>query len=452
MKQSTSQLIWSKNPATSRRMLDIIENALPQIKAGGPAEISLFYEIAYPEDLSDYTRMDGNAIILVTAITHSKDQLPLKSVSVQTEKERIELKLIRMALADLSDSESLAVKTLGSYREDALYLLPMQLRITAGILMVDFAKNIPGRQAGTLGSPVSKELAELASHPTKGVPPSAEIVENFVAKEFSMMPAEGPLSFSLRVTECLNHWAAFPHKANEDQFSFGFIYVDEERGFTNHLGGTFKIDAAGRFIKTPGEDFDRLLSVKVRIENNGIAAILPQEAIAQLGLPGKPDWLKNYDDGMNSPYHRMKVGYWMNEIGDSQRALPLLESAYNDDPSTKGLAVELAFTYNALKKYDKAIGVLKIAVKEDPANIALGKELAYATMNAGDDKEAIDLYLHFISICPDDQMEFKCEMAINLASAYKQIGLKEEAAKWLDKAKSWAPKGSRASQLLKKGS
>lgn len=264
--------------------------------------------------------------------------------------------------------------------------------------------------------------------------------------------AEEPLSFSSRFTECVNHWVVLQNKNGEKDYSFGFIYIDEQAGFTYHAGGRFSLDDSGHFIKIADEIFDKKASFKMRLVHNGIAALLPNEAINQLGLPEKPDWLKIYDDGSNSPYYRMHMGFWFNALGDYKRALVVLESAYKDQPEIDGLEFELAFAYNALEQFDKAIPILSNALKRDPLNFFLGSEIAYANYKTGKYQEAIDLYLKFIDICPDVQMELKSQMAINLAGAYSKMGLNEEYKKWLEQAKKWAPEGSSLSQYFKQDS
>lgn len=263
--------------------------------------------------------------------------------------------------------------------------------------------------------------------------------------------AQGPIRGNKRFTECINRWVALPGRTPGESFQFGFIYVDEEAGFTYHLAGSFKVRGDGKLEPLPQETFDKKASVKIRLERNGIAAALTEDQVKQLGLPAKPDWLKFYEDGSNSIRHRHRVGFWLNHMGDPAAALPYLESAYKEAPATEGLPFELSYAFNALGQFDRAIPVLTEAVTRNPKDFLLGSELAYSYLSAGKFREAVEQYLHFIDICPDDH-DRKAEMAMNLAQAYGKLGDQEALKRWLENAKKWAKEGSPVANYFKQRS
>jgi hypothetical protein len=447
---SAAALVWQPIPATPEGMNQRIEEAARQIKNGEEIPVSNLYNIAYPEDRPSYEALNGHALLMLTAMSHKKDELPLKSVYVQQDATRIELQRIAMVLSDQFNSEKISVKVFGVYRMDAVYVLPIQVRMKTGTLTVDFAQNHSGVKVAEFGSPLPKGVAELVSQPLKNqTTPPLSVLEVFMEDEFPTLTKGSLLDFSTRFTQCINRWVAFPRKPTDTKYSYGFIYLDEQAGFTYQVGSDFKIEGANRFIKLPDQDFEKRINLKVRIEGNRNAAILPPEALAQLGLQEKPDWLKSYDDGKNTPYHRMRLGFWLNDIGDSKQALLALESAYKDDPTMERLELELAYAYNALNQFDKSIAVLSTALKNKPKDALLGNELAYANLHKGNYKEAIELYLQYIPLYPDGHMVEKSEMAMNLAQAYEGTGNSKEQQQWLEKAKAWAPEGSSISNYFK---
>jgi hypothetical protein len=447
---SLNNPVWYPTPATPEGSNKKIEEAAQQSNNEEGVPVSNLYNIAYPEDRPSYEALNGHALLLLTAISHKKEELPLKSVYVQQDATRTELQRIAMVLSDQSNSENISVKVFGAYRMDAVYALPIQLRMKTGTLTVDFAQNYSGVKVATFGSPLPKGVAELVSNPLKNqtIPPLS-VLEAFMEDEFPTLTKGMFIDFSTRFTQCINHWVAFPRKPTDTKYSYGFIYLDEQAGFTYQVGSYFKIEGSNRFIKLPDEDFEKRMNLKVRIEGNRYAAILPPKALAQIGLPEKPDWLKSYDDGKNTPYHRMRLGFWLNDLGDSKQALQVLESAYKDDPTTERLELELAYAYNALKQFDKSIAVLSTALKSKPKEALLGNELAYANLHKGNYKEAIELYLQYIPLYPDGHMVEKSEMALNLAQAYGGTGNSKEQQQWLEKAKAWAPEGSAVSNYFK---
>jgi tetratricopeptide (TPR) repeat protein len=270
-----------------------------------------------------------------------------------------------------------------------------------------------------------------------------------VAISCVQISAQALPKLSVRTSECANRWIVFPDGSEQGQFQYGFVYIDEQAGFTFHAAGHFRVGPEGRAVAIPEEFFDKKASFKIRIERNGAMTLMSKELQKQLGLPDKPEWMKFYDDGSNSVHHRVRLGFWYNHLGDSESALPPLESAYKEQPAAEGLEFELSYAYNALKRYDKAIQVLAEAVRRDPKNIFLGSELAYTYLNMGKFKEAVEKYIFFISMCPDNNLERKSEMAMNLSQAYGQLGDQENQKKWLASAKIWAPEGSAVSNFFK---
>lgn len=252
-----------------------------------------------------------------------------------------------------------------------------------------------------------------------------------------------PFAFTERLSDCENRWAVLPPKAGSDAFIFGFVYVDPQAGFTFHPGGTFKLDAEGRYVRVP-DAIDGKVILKARIDaaHNGRAAVLPEVGRKQLGLPEAPEWLGMYADHDDPVAHRVTWGRHYNGVGAPQRALALLEPAYRERPHAAGLEFELAFAYNALERFDEAIAVLRGAVARRPDDALLGGELGFAYLHAGKLELAVEQYLRSISLCDDRQPVVKSEMAMNLSLAYERLGDAANVQKWRAKAKAWAPPGS----------
>jgi len=78
---------------------------------------------------------------------------------------------------------------------------------------------------------------------------------------------------------------ALYHKPEDSNFTYGFVYIDPEGGFTLHITGSFTIDSEGKYHRAPSPLASDQYSVKIRLDGNGVAAALPSEARTQLGLP-----------------------------------------------------------------------------------------------------------------------------------------------------------------------
>lgn len=252
------------------------------------------------------------------------------------------------------------------------------------------------------------------------------------------------LDYSLHMSDCENRWVALYHKPEDSAYTYGFVYIDPQGGFTLHIGGSFKIDSEEKYHPVSNALVSDQYVVNMRLEGNGVVAALPPEALAQLGLPEKPDWLKFYEDSADPVTHKVKWGSFYNGIGDSQRAVNYLESAYKERPDTPKVVFELAYAYNALGRPGDAIRVSKSEFAKNPKDEKLCRELAFAYVGLKSYNEAAEQYRACIALCDDSEsgMAEKSELAMNLSSAYAALGDTANRDTWLERAKRWAPEGS----------
>lgn len=176
--------IWRNQPATPARMNQRIEKAAVQYAAQAPIPRIILYDIGYPLDEKEYAALDGNGVILFTAVSQERDELPLQRVYALAEGKRIELKLLKLVLAELPATDTASAKTFGRFRADALYLLPISLRLKSGDLLVDFQKNKLAFKVATLGTPLPDELNYLLHMKSSGGGPAQSALEAFIKREY----------------------------------------------------------------------------------------------------------------------------------------------------------------------------------------------------------------------------------------------------------------------------
>jgi len=176
--------VWRDQPATPERMNQRIEDAAARYQGTDPIPRVVLYDIGYPHDEQEFADLDGNAVILVTAIAQERGELPLKRVYVSIDGEEIELKQIKLVLSERSTNKNASAKIFGSFRADALYVLPIKLRMSAGDLNADFAKNKSGFKLATFGTPVSEDVGKLAKKSSNGSGPVEKTLDMFIRREF----------------------------------------------------------------------------------------------------------------------------------------------------------------------------------------------------------------------------------------------------------------------------
>jgi tetratricopeptide (TPR) repeat protein len=215
-----------------------------------------------------------------------------------------------------------------------------------------------------------------------------------------------PLSFTVRMVDCENHWVALPPTPGEVSYGYGYVYLDPEAGFTLRWGGRFTLEDQEHYRKV-SERFAGKERLIIRLGGQGVAAPLPNvaplpaAARTQLGLPEKPDWMMLYEDTSDAVTRQVNRGRAYNAIGDPERALTYLEPAYQEKAQAKGLACELAYAYNALQRFDQAITVLTSAVQRNPRDAYVCSELGFSYLHARKLQEAIEQYLHCLAISHD---------------------------------------------------
>ena len=257
-------------------------------------------------------------------------------------------------------------------------------------------------------------------------------------------PKSPTLNYTLHMSDCENRWVVLYHKPDYSDYTYGFVYIDPQAGFTLQYGGRFTIDADGKYHLATNPIPSDKMNLKIRLDQNGSAARLPSEAIAQLGLPEKPDWLKFYEDKADPITHKVNWGFFYNSIGDSRRALDYLESAYRERPDAPRVVFELTYAYNAVGRPKDATRVAKSEFAKNPKDELLCREIAFAYISLKSYRDATGQYQACIALCPDSEsgMAEKSELAMNLSAAYAAQSDVTNRDEWLEKAKSWAPKGS----------
>jgi tetratricopeptide (TPR) repeat protein len=252
------------------------------------------------------------------------------------------------------------------------------------------------------------------------------------------------LRYNVHMSDCENRWVALYRNAEDPNYTYGFVYIDPQAGFTFHYFGRFMIDDDANYHMASNPFPPDKASLKIRLEKNGIAALLPARALEQLQLPDKPEWLKYYEDDADPITHKVNWGFFYNALGDSRRALDYLESAYKEQPDAPRVVFELTYAYNAAGRPSDAIRVAKTEFTKNPKDELLCREIAFAYIGLKRYSEATPQYQSCIALCADSEtgMAEKSELAMNLSAAYGALSDTANRDTWLEKAKNWAPKKS----------
>ncbi len=128
---------WSRVPVSNATLDARFAHAAAQYRSYAPVPRVAFYDIAYPKDSTEAVAMNGNAVLVVTAVAQDSSEFPLRRVYVATTTGMQELPPV--SAVALYTLDTMVRGTFGRFRLDAVYLLPLNIRTTAGDLLTDFA-------------------------------------------------------------------------------------------------------------------------------------------------------------------------------------------------------------------------------------------------------------------------------------------------------------------------
>lgn len=246
--------------------------------------------------------------------------------------------------------------------------------------------------------------------------------------------------------EAVDKWVILP--SDDNSFTYGCVYIDEQAGFTFHWGGQLVYEDGKYSIDEKKQEETDKYSTKIRIDQEWKAnvGIIPNDILKQVGLPNEPEWLEVYKSNAHTVAYKTKIGYFFNHVGGSQQAIPYLEEAYRKEPHFEGLEFELGYAYNATKQYEKAIEIMNSAIENNPKNYYFYRELGFSFKYLNKVDEAEKIYKKGIGMS-DNDFE-KSEMALNMAHTFFELGNKKKFKEWAEITKKYAEVNSRYAKLI----
>jgi len=265
-----------------------------------------------------------------------------------------------------------------------------------------------------------------------------------ICLSFKLLAQTDPeLKFDQPFVKCEKKWVILNRSETDKGYTFGYIYIDSQAGFTFDMQGVFAVDPSGKYVRDT-VIFKNTGAIKYRIAPNWRpVALLPPKHFDELKIKAEPDWVKIYYTYTDTLAHNYRWGWIYNDINDSQTALTYLEKTYKVKPHYPGVEFEMTFAYNALGRFNEAITLLEPAIRNDPKNTFFYKELAYAYFHTQQYEKAISTYKVGLEYFPNERSEARGEFAFNMANAYKVLKNEAEYKAWMIKAKEYTPTNSR---------
>jgi hypothetical protein len=187
-----SAQITRKGPVTQSAVTpEVIEKRLEdsaartkKISAKGAARTAII-DFAWPQDEAEYKALGKYIIVLVSSVSQSADELPLKRVYIDNDSGETTLEKIASIRRDVQP-KSPVFAMLGPYREDSFYLAPAGAMMREGSVMVDFAVRRAGFRLYELpGTPPAFVKADRDPMPKFDAKPDPKALKALVDREYT---------------------------------------------------------------------------------------------------------------------------------------------------------------------------------------------------------------------------------------------------------------------------
>lgn len=140
---------WSQAPVVPHAMTERISDAAAESETLGSVSRIAFYDIAFPADLEEFSDTNGHGVLLLTAVSQDKAELPPERVYVNVSGHLHELQLISETQPQ-PVTDPRVQRVLGPHRWDGLYVFPVLLAREGSVITLDFATNRDGFVFGKL--------------------------------------------------------------------------------------------------------------------------------------------------------------------------------------------------------------------------------------------------------------------------------------------------------------
>lgn len=150
-------------------------------------------DVAWPATQEEYYSLNKFAVVLISAVTQRRDELPMRRVYIRDGKRTTVLRRLGSWRSEVANG-SVVHSVLGPYREDAFYLAPAAALIGDGLLLCDFATERTAFRLTQLPLEAPDFIASDANpNPAPGAKPTAGVLRDLLEREYPGFPVPADL-------------------------------------------------------------------------------------------------------------------------------------------------------------------------------------------------------------------------------------------------------------------
>jgi hypothetical protein len=175
---------WHSDRVSNDYINKRIDALAEQYKQYAPIPKTGVFDIGYPKNAGEYATLDGYGLFLLAAVSHTRNELPVKRLYVSVDGKEIDLFQLKSYFTESKDSSTQTFKTFGAYRQDAIYAFPVYLRYKTADVYLQWSTDRKPMRVASFDGTTSPFLKTLPGTPPKGKTYPAKALDSYMKREY----------------------------------------------------------------------------------------------------------------------------------------------------------------------------------------------------------------------------------------------------------------------------
>jgi hypothetical protein len=175
---------WHDSKVNNQFINDRWAQLAERYKSSLPVSKVAIFDIGYPRSADEFEKLDGYGVVLVSALSETREQLPIARVFVTLNGSDINLVEMHSFLTTGAGISDVVTHGSGGYRMDAIYAFPVWLRFQPGELKVEFAKDKEAMTLAKFANTMSDTVKALPNRKPKGTSYPSGPLEQYMRREY----------------------------------------------------------------------------------------------------------------------------------------------------------------------------------------------------------------------------------------------------------------------------
>ena len=169
-----------------RMQNDLIDSAKSNEKYGEMIARATHYDMAYPKDTDEYTKLKGLGVLWVTSHSRLQEELPIKNLRVKIENMGT-IGLEPIYSVKSIEQDKLVSKVYGKNRNDSIYMIPLFDEVRRATLIADYAANRTDFILGHIENEFPADIGVPFKLPTEIIYPDRKLFNAMLEREYPIV-------------------------------------------------------------------------------------------------------------------------------------------------------------------------------------------------------------------------------------------------------------------------